>query len=165
MRQVFGYILLSFILVLLQTTIVRYLAIESVAPDIILVWIVYLALREGQATAIVAGFSLGLAVDLLSGNDGMLGLSALTNTVAGFTAGFFHNENKMLQILGGFQFPLVVIAVALVRNILYFLIYLQGAEIDWLAGMVTYGLPAAIYTSALALLPMFVFARKIRSQL
>ena len=165
MRQVLGYVLFSCLLVLLQTTLVRYMAVEMVGPDIVLIWVVYLALREGQATAITSGFFLGLAVDLLSGSDSLIGLAALSKTVAGFTAGFFFNENKLLQILGGFQFPLITLVVALVHNLLYFLVFLQGTDVGWLGAVTLYGVPAALYTAALTLIPMFVFARRLRSQL
>ena len=165
MRQAIGFFLLSCLLVLLQTTLVRYLAIETVGPDIVLIWIVYLALREGQATATTAGFFLGLAVDLLSGTESMIGLAALSKTMAGFTAGFFHNENKVQQILGGYQFPLITGTTALVHNILYFIVFLQGTDVGWLNAVTMYGLPSAAYTAALTLIPMFVFARRVRTQL
>ncbi len=167
MRQATGYIfLLSCLLVLLQTTIVRYLAVETIGPDIVLIWIVYLALREGQATATTAGFFLGLAVDLLSGSESMIGLAALSKTMAGFTAGFFYNETKAQQILGGYQFPLITAVVAsLVHNILYFIMFLQGTDVGWLDAVTMYGLPSAAYTAALTMIPMFVFARRVRTQL
>ncbi len=165
MRQAVGYVLFSCLLVLLQTTLVRYLAVGTVGPDILVIWLVYLAMREGQATATVAGFFLGLAVDLLSGSDSMIGLAALSKTVAGFTAGFFHNENKILQNLGGFQFPLITAVVSLVHNMLYFIVFLQGTDAGWLNAVTLYGAPATLYTTALTLIPMFVFARRLRSQL
>ncbi len=165
MRQAIGFFLLSCLLVLLQTTLVRYLAIETVGPDIVLIWIVYLALREGQATATTAGFFLGLGVDLLSGSESMLGLAALSKTMAGFAAGFFHNENKVQQMLAGYQFPLITAVAALVHNILYFIVFLQGTDVGWLGAVTMYGLPSAAYTAALTLIPMFVFARRIRTQL
>jgi rod shape-determining protein MreD len=164
MRQVVGYVLFSCLLVLLQTTLVRYLAIETVGPDLVLIWIVYLALREGQASATVAGFLLGLTVDLLSGSDSMIGLAALSKTLAGFAAGFFYNENKVLQMLGGFQLPLITAVVSLVHNMLYFIIFLQGTDVGWLGAVTLYGVPSALYTAGLTLIPMFVFARRLRSQ-
>ena len=160
MRQSSGYILLSILFVLLQTTIARYLAIENIAPDLLLIWVVYLALREGQSTATTAGFFLGLLFDLISGKDGMLGLAALCKTVAGFAAGYFYNENKIAQILGGYQFILVVTVASIVHNVLYFVIFLQGTEVGWLDAVVLYGFPTTVYTAALALLPMFVFSRR-----
>lgn len=160
MRQSAGYILISILIVLLQTTLARYLAIESIAPDLLLIWIVSLALREGQSTATVAGFFLGLLFDLISGKDGMLGLAALCKTVAGFAAGYFYNENKIVQILGGYQFVLVVAVASIVHNVLYFIIFLQGTEVGWLDAVVLYGFPTTVYTAALALLPMFVVSRR-----
>lgn len=160
MRQSSGYILLSILFVLVQTTIARYLAIENIAPDLLLIWVVYLALREGQSAATAAGFFLGLLFDLISGKDGMLGLAALCKTVAGFAAGYFYNENKISQILGGYQFILVVTVASIVHNVLYFIIFLQGTEVGWLDAVVLYGFPTTVYTAALALLPMFVFSRR-----
>jgi rod shape-determining protein MreD len=160
MRRSSGYILLSVLFVILQTTLARYLAIESIAPDLLLLWIVYLALREGQIAATTAGFFLGLLVDLISGRDGMLGLAALSKTVAGFVAGYFYNENKIMQMLGGYQFVLVVAIASIVHNVLYFIVLLQGTEVGWLDAVVFYGLPTTAYTAALALLPMFVFSRQ-----
>jgi rod shape-determining protein MreD len=160
MRQTAGYILFSILLVLLQTTLVRYLAIETAAPDLLLIWVAYLALREGQSVGTTAGFFIGLLFDLMSGMDGMLGLAALTKTVAGFVAGYFYNENKIVQILGGYQFILVVAIASIVHNVLYFIIFLQGSEVGWFDAVVLYGLPTTLYTAALALLPMFVFSRR-----
>ena len=160
MRRTSGYILFSVLMVLLQTTLARYLAIEGIVPDLLLIWVVYLALREGQAAATTAGFFLGLLVDLISGRDGMLGLAALSNTVGGFVAGYFHNENKIVQLLGGYQFILIVAVASIVHNVLYFIIFLQGTEVGWLDAVVLYGLPTTVYTAALALLPMFVFSRR-----
>jgi rod shape-determining protein MreD len=160
MRQSAGYILLSILFVLLQTTLVRYLAIETVAPDLLLIWVVYLALREGQSVGTAAGFFLGLLFDLISGTESMLGLAALSKTVAGFTAGYFYNETKTNQILGGYQFILVVAVASIVHNVLYFVIFMQGTEVGWLDAALWYGLPTSVYTAALALLPMFVFSRR-----
>jgi rod shape-determining protein MreD len=160
MRQSAGYILLSILLVLLQTTLVRYLAVDTVAPDLLLIWVVYLALREGQNAGTTAGFFIGLLFDLISGKDGVLGLAALCKTLAGFVAGYFYNENKILQILGGYQFILVVTVASIVHNVLYFIVFLQGSEVGWLDAVVLYGLPTTLYTAALALLPMFVFSRR-----
>ncbi len=153
-------ILLSLLFILLQTTIVRFLPIASITPDILLIWIVYLGIRHGQITATTAGFFIGLVMDLLSGADGMLGLSALSCTVAGFIAGYFYNENKTYQTLGSYQFPLILGGVAFVHNLLYFVIFLQGSGIRWWGAVLQFGLPTMVYTVAVGVLPMFVIARK-----
>jgi rod shape-determining protein MreD len=163
MRQAASDIVVTLVVVLLQTTIARYLAIGGLPPDITLLWIVYLSIRRGSIPGTTAGFFSGLAIDLLSGADGMLGLSALCKTLAGFTAGYFHNENKTLQTLGSYRFILIVAFVASLHHLIYFLIFLQGSDISWWGAVISYGIPAAAYTAAAGLIPMFAFARRYLS--
>jgi rod shape-determining protein MreD len=160
MRQAIIDIALTILFVLLQTTIAQYVAVAGLSPDIALIWIVYLSLRRGQITGTVAGFFTGLVLDLLSGNDGMLGLAALSMTAGGFMAGYFFNENKTLQTLGSYRFILIILSVSLVHNLIYFIIFLQGSGAHWWQAILLYGFPAALYTAAVGLIPTFVFARR-----
>ena len=160
MRQTLVDIALTILFVLLQTTIAQYLAVAGLSPDIALIWIVYLSIRRGQITGTLAGFFTGLVLDLLSGSDGMLGLAALSKTAAGFTAGYFFNENKTVQTLGSYRFILIILSVSLVHNLIYFIIFLQGSGAHWWQAIILYGLPAALYTAAVGLIPTFVFARR-----
>jgi rod shape-determining protein MreD len=160
MRTTLIDIALTILFILLQTTLARYLAVGGLTPDLALIWIIYLALRRGQIAGTVAGFSTGLVLDLLSGNDGMLGLAALAKTAGGFTAGYFFNENKTLQTLGSYRFILIILSVSLVHNLIYFVIFLQGSDAHWWEAILLYGVPAAVYTAAVGLIPTFVFARR-----
>jgi len=160
MRTILTDILLSLLFLVLQTTIIRFLAVQMIVPDVVLLWIIYLAIRRGQITATTAGFFIGLAFDLLSGADSMLGLAALSKTAAGFVAGYFFNENKTAQTLGSYQLILIVVLASLVHNLIYFVIFLQGSGITWSGALFQYGIPTTAYTAALGLLPMFAFARK-----
>jgi rod shape-determining protein MreD len=160
MRQAIIDIALTILFVLLQTTIAQYVAVAGLSPDIALIWIVYLSLRRGQITGTVAGFFTGLVLDLLSGNDGMLGLAALSMTAGGFMAGYFFNENKTLQTLGSYRFILIILSVSLVHNLIYFIIFLQGSGAHWWQAILLYGFPAALYTATVGLIPTFVFARR-----
>ena len=160
MKSVLGYILLTVLFFLIQFTVAPFLTVIHIAPDILLIWLVYIAIRQGQTTATAAGFIIGLLLDLTSGADGMLGLAALSKSVGGFVAGYFYNENRMLQILGGYQFVVAVGVAGLAHNALYFLIFLQGTEIGWSGSLLSYAIPASAYTALVALLPVFVFSRK-----
>ncbi len=163
MARALRYIFISILLIIVQTTLMKFLSVRDIAPDILIVWIVYLAIREGQISATVAGFLIGVIVDLLAGQDGMLGLSALAKTVAGFVAGYFYNENKTVQTLGGYYLLIAVGIAALLHHTIYFIIFLQGTGLDVTSIMLQYGLAATVYTTAIALLPMFAFARKYLS--
>jgi len=163
MQRVLAYIIISLALLVLQTSLVSYLAISNIVPDVMLLWVVYIAIREGQAAGTIAGFGAGLLLDFLSGTNGMLGLSALSKTVAGFAAGYFYNENKTLQTLGSYQFVIAVTVTSLLHNVIYFLIFLQGTDVGWWGAVLRYGIPTTVYTAAFSLLPVFAYARRYLS--
>ena len=163
MRRIFFYLFGSTVVFLLDTKLMKFLTIGDIVPDILVIWIVYIAIREGQSAGTIAGFAIGITLDLVSGHDGMLGLGALVKTVSGFTAGYFYNENKTLQTLGGYQFLIALAVVSLVHNLIYFLILLQDTGVSPWGAIAFYGVPTTIYTAAFGLLPMFAFARKYLS--
>ena len=158
MARTFRYILLTIIFVLLQTKLMLLLSLEGITPDILTIWVVYLALREGQLPATLWGFCIGLLFDLITGN--FIGLSALTKTVCGFTAGYFYNENKTTLILSSYRFLLVVLFVSLVHNTVYFVIFTQGSTVGLLRAVFQFGLATTFYTTTWTLVPMFAFARR-----
>ncbi|MBK7259989.1 MAG: rod shape-determining protein MreD [Ignavibacteriae bacterium] len=156
-------VLISLAALLLQTMILPYVAVGTIVPDAVLIWIVYLAITRGHIAGSTAGFFLGLILDVLMGGDSMLGLSAFTKTLAGFLAGYAFSENKTLQTLSTSRFPIIVAITALVHNQFYFLVSLQGSDIPLESVVLRYGIPATIYTGLLALLPMFIFSRRVHS--
>ncbi|MEE9289165.1 MAG: rod shape-determining protein MreD [Bacteroidota bacterium] len=160
MNKYLRFVLISLILLLLQTKILQFLSIEGVTPDLFVIWIVYIAIKNGQAPATVAGFAIGLLLDLVTGE--FVGLSALAKTLCGFTSGYFYNVNKTPQTLGSYRFLVVVFIASLVHNILYFLIFTMGTELTFSEVLIRYGVTSTLYTLALSLLPMLVFARKLK---
>lgn len=154
---------ISLAVLLLQTLVVPLAAIGTIVPDVVLIWIVYLGITRGHIAGSTAGFFLGLLFDVMSGDNGMLGLSAFTRTIGGFLAGYAFNENKTLQTLSTSRFPLFVTLVALIHNQLLFMISLQGFDVPMQTVILRYGIPSTVYTGLVALLPMFVFARKVHS--
>jgi len=154
---------ISLLILLAQTIVVPFVAVGTIVPDLILIWVVFLGITRGPVAGSTAGFFLGLLADILAGDDGMLGLSSLTKTIAGFLAGYTFNENKTVQTLTSAQFPLIVAVVGLVHNLLYFIIFLQGTDISWEDAIVRLGLSSTVYTALVALLPLFIFSRHYRT--
>ena len=159
MQQYIRYSIATLFLLILQTTIIPFASIANIVPDILIVWIVYVAIKLGQIPATVAGFVIGIAVDLIGGH--FVGLSALSKTIAGFFAGYFYNENKIDYTIGNYQFLIIVGFSSLFHNIIYFVIFVQGSEIGLWTAVFRFGLFSTIYTIAFAVLPMFVYSRKI----
>jgi rod shape-determining protein MreD len=154
----FGIGLISLFLIVLQTQVMRLFTIEGVTPDLLLIWVVYLALRDGQMSGTLWGFAVGLVFDFVTGN--FIGLSAMTKTIAGFSAGYFYNENKTQLTLRSYQFIVIVLVASIVHNTVYFILFTQGSDFSFLRAVFRFGITTALYTSIVTLLPMFRFARK-----
>jgi rod shape-determining protein MreD len=68
----------------LQTTIARYFR-GSLALDLVLVVVVYVALTSGPVTGLLTGTFAGLVQDAMS--TGVIGIGGLAKTLVGFVAG------------------------------------------------------------------------------
>jgi rod shape-determining protein MreD len=158
MNRQIKYILLSLLFILLQTTVVQLFSLNGIVCDMLLIWVVYISIQEGQMSGTIYGFSIGLVFDMVSG--GFLGLSSLTKALCGFSAGYFYNENKIEITLGSYRFLLVVLFSSILHNFIYFLLYQQGSEINiWLA-VLKIGLTTTLYTTTVSIIPVLIYARK-----
>ena len=74
----------------LQTTLARFLVRGSVAVDLVLVVVVYVALTSGPATGLLSGTFAGLVQDALSSS--VIGIGGLAKTLVGFLAGIIGTQ-------------------------------------------------------------------------
>lgn len=68
-----------------QTSLLRYVSIGGVRPDLVLIIVVYLGLIRGADIGSLSGFFFGLFEDAFSGT--FLGANALSKTIIGFLCG------------------------------------------------------------------------------
>ncbi len=80
---------------ILQTTLARFVMRGVIVVDLILVAVVYVALRSGPVTGLLAGAAAGLAQDALS--SGFIGIGGLAKTVVGFLAGTIGSQFIVTQ--------------------------------------------------------------------
>jgi rod shape-determining protein MreD len=71
--------------IVLQSTLLHWVAIRGVIPDVGLIILVFVAIRRGSMTAQLSGFATGVIEDLLSLSP--LGFHAFMRTVIGFLYG------------------------------------------------------------------------------
>lgn len=97
MSRIFGrkpgylYFLIIAALVILQTTLFRYINIKGVNPDIVLIFLVFSAHFRGPLEGQLAGFMAGILEDCLG--LAPFGFNTLIRTILGFTAG--HTRGKI----------------------------------------------------------------------
>lgn len=78
-------LLLAAITIVLQLTLVPYIALASITPEIPILFVIYLGARRGPYWGVIAGFVMGMILDGLS--TGFLGLSSMTYSLVGFLSG------------------------------------------------------------------------------
>jgi rod shape-determining protein MreD len=152
---------ISALLLLLVQMHLDYISVEKVAPDLLLILTIFIALREGQFTGLIAGFVIGFLFDQFSGN--IIGTNALSKMLAGFVAGYFYDESLTLQeSIGSFRFLGIVALAAMVHNIIYYFFYVEPSDLTFVKFFLRSGIAAALYTTLLSALIMLVAARKQR---
>jgi rod shape-determining protein MreD len=78
---------LTLVVALVQVSVVQWVEVAEGRADLVLVFVVALALLRGPVYGASAGFLAGLVVDL--GTFGTLGLTSLLLTIAGYATGRF----------------------------------------------------------------------------
>ena len=105
-----GIILAIILALALQTTIARFVVSGTVAVDLVLVVVVYVALTSGSGTGMVTGTAAGLIQDSLS--TGVIGIGGLAKTIVGFVVGIVGTQLNIAEPVARF----VVFFVATVAH-------------------------------------------------
>ena len=80
-----AYAVVALLLSVVHMVFLKYVSVQSVTPDLLLLLVVWAALMEGQYVGMIVGFGAGLLFDMLTTD--VLGSNALAKTLAGFMAG------------------------------------------------------------------------------
>ena len=139
-------ILLIFLALLLQASWINSLAIYGIAPDIVIIILVFIAFTRGQIEATILGFISGLFIDIYDPGT-RLGVNALANSLVGFFAGY----SRVSIAAEALQAQAAILFVAtLLHDVIFFLVALQPLKI------LSVGLGTGLYTAALGTALSFV---------
>lgn len=134
-----GIILAVAVALALQTTLSRVAVRSTVAVDLVLVVVVYVALTSGPATGLLTGAFAGLVQDALS--SPVIGIGGLAKTIVGFLAGIVGSQFIVAQSLPRF---VVFFGATVLHAIVFMGLYV-------LLGLRTFGTPyAAVAAQAAA---------------
>jgi rod shape-determining protein MreD len=95
-----GIILAIILALALQTTIARFVVSGTVAVDLVLVVVVYVALSSGSVPGLVSGTVAGLIQDSLS--TGVIGIGGLAKSIVGFISGVVGTQLNIAEPVSRF---------------------------------------------------------------
>jgi rod shape-determining protein MreD len=109
MRRILIPVFLGVLLITLQTTLLTFLPIQRIRPDIVLIFTLYLGLSSPLISGGILAFFMGYLMDLFSGNT--FGLFTLSRPLLFYLAQLFKShfylEGIFSQSLFAFLFALV----------------------------------------------------------
>jgi rod shape-determining protein MreD len=141
-------------LVILQITIIPFLSYNQIAPDLILILLVYFTLNIGQLHGTILGFIFGLLFDIFTG--GIIGSAMFSKTLSGFVAGYFYNENKMDSNLKSSMLLFIIFIVGSVDSIVYTFFSTSKMQINLITVFFEQGILPGLYSACIAI-PLIVF--------
>jgi rod shape-determining protein MreD len=139
---------------LIQLTVIPFIAIQEVVPNLILIAVVYFSISNGQIFGTITGASYGLLFDLISGN--LVGSHMLSKTVAGFIAGYFSGETRREKYLYTYSFTLVVLLSALANAMIFSFFSVIDFNTNFLMALFNHALLPSIYTSIVSILVVVI---------
>ncbi len=155
----FYYVIAAMLLISIHITVLDFIAIGNITPDLLIILVVIIAIYEGQFKAVFIGFFIGLLFDIFTFD--VIGTNALTKTVVAFFAGYFYQEGEARKIIGSLKFLIIVFIAAMFHNAIYNIFYLKLSEASFTHFFLLYGVAASLYTTVIAVFPMlFRITRK-----
>jgi rod shape-determining protein MreD len=140
--------------VLIQLTVIPFISVQEIVPNLLLIAVVYFSISNGQIFGTVTGASYGLLFDLISGN--LLGSNMLSKTIAGFIAGYFSGETRRDKYLYTYSFTLVVLLSALVDAMIFSFFSVIDFNTNFLQALFNHALLPSIYTAIVSILVVVV---------
>jgi rod shape-determining protein MreD len=164
-RRAIVYVIILYLLIILQTTLIDYIKVYNVKPNLLLVFIISAALLRGRLEGACIGVAAGFLMDIFSG--GIFGVCMLAGLYAGFANGSanfrLYKENYMVVIF--FTFVTTVLFEVFVYLLNAF-IFNVGARIpqniDFLYALKNVVLPETIYNSIIAI-PVYLLLSRLNS--
>ena len=147
--------LLLLVCFIVQGTFLKVIAIGSISPNLILIFVVSFGFMRGKKEGIFVGFFAGLLLDIMFGT--VIGFYALIYMYIGYLNGFF----KRIFFPDEVKLPLALIALSdfFCNIIIFFTLF-------WFRGRFSFGyyllhtiLPELVYTMVVSILLYFILLK------
>jgi len=134
------------LMLVLETSVLPYLAVKGVKPDLILILVISLGLVNGSREGAAAGFAGGLLEDLLLGR--YVGVRVVSKMAAGYLAGLAGKRVYRDSLLTS---VLLVLGGTVISEFLSFALWWKlGSPLALGAGLGSVILPLAVFNAMVA---------------
>ena len=140
-------IVMLFLVLILQRTIIPLISIQGISPDLMLIFIVYWSGQRSRFQGVIAGFTGGLLQDLAGA--GVVGVFALSKTIAAYISCSFPWGRLEKNVL---PMSVALLAASSVHYMIYYLFQLRNSAAGFLAMLLRYGIPSVVYTTVLGVI-------------
>ncbi len=143
---------------LLQEFFLPHIALFQVSPDIMTIFIVFIAITVDQKRSTSFGFAAGILTGIFSGN---MGLNMLARTIEGFIAGYFHipEESHATSRQKTRRFYMAILAACFCGNAVMSAGY-NPLGLTPAYRIIVLGFLESLFTLMLALILNWLFLRK-----
>jgi len=147
--------------VLLQSTVLNFISINGVKPDLVLVLVILNGFFRGTREGAFWGFVGGILQDLISG--GYFGIYALTNMTAGYLGGL--GEGRLYRDSRLIAAGLVWVCTFGAQLVFYLLLLVVDVRVHVLTALTGIIMPVSFYNALVVLLCYGLFYRSHRQGL
>ncbi|NLK87278.1 MAG: rod shape-determining protein MreD [Clostridiaceae bacterium] len=147
-RKILFYFFFIILFLVLQTTLVRFVSIYGVIPNLLIVFTIVTAVLRNSTEGSAVGFFTGLCIDMQFGS--VLGFYALLGLYLGMAAGTIskrvYRENLMIVVFLTFVYSIAYEAAV------YLIYNLMNADIQIVYAFTNVILPEALYNCVISIL-------------
>ncbi len=158
-RRIATYVVLGILAIVVQKFFDDFASISSISPELVILFVVFVTLREGQMVGMEAGFVTGFLNDILSTH--FLGFTSFIAVVASFVAGFFYKEADV-DLTGRTLNYVWICAIALFVSEFVSIPIVSAGELNYWYVFLKFTVGETVYTALLAMVVVFVNGRKSR---
>lgn len=137
----FIYIFLLAASILLQLTFIPFFSIHGATPNLILIMVIIVSIREGRTWGVISGFIVGFCFDFFG--TGFVGVSSLANSVAAFSAGFLRTTQFEKRLVTLYS---ILMGTVVLHDVLYLTLQRLGSYTNYWSLLFLDVLPQSLYS-------------------
>ncbi len=146
------YIILFFIIIFFETNVIHLFAVLNTTPDLVLIFVLIISLKEPRSTAIIFAFFAGLVQDAFITQ--FFGLSALSKLIVVLLGTFFQQAKKKYDLV---HFTSTFAFLIFTHEFIYQMVYSLGNHLGFFRLLFYYIFPKTLYTLVVSVMVYLMF--------